>query len=168
MLSLLIIALRFLFLIALVIILFKLVKWMIADLYRISESPQQPMGEPAGLPAFDQNDEEQGQSALMVLESDIDTLVIGDSYPCVRGELLIGRSERNDVIVSGAYASARHARVFYRAGQYWLEDLHSTNGTYINGLKLDLPVVLANSDKIRIGNVTFQFMRWTNEMGSDH
>ena len=120
MLSLLIIAMRFLFLFLLVMILFKLVKWMITDLYRVAENPYQTGKAATGIHAAGQADEEQGQSGLVVLESDITALAKGDAYPCIDGELLIGRSERSDVVVAGAYASARHARIFYRGGQYWL------------------------------------------------
>ena len=171
MLSLLIIALRFVFLLMLVFILFKLVKWMIADLYRISENqelPRRQQEEQPVVPDFVLPDERDGKSILLVLESDNPELLQGDSYVCGYGELFIGRSDDCDVIVSGSYASARHARLFYQAGQYWLEDLHSTNGTYINGRLVSLPVVLANGDRIRIGSVTFQFVRWAYEMGADH
>ena len=171
MLSLIVIALRFVFLLLLVVILFRLVKWMIADLYRVAEyqtDTRRQEGEQTTVHAAGQPNETQGNFGLMVLESDIPELAEGDSYACGYGELLIGRSESCDVKVAGSYASARHARLYYQAGQYWLEDLHSTNGTYLNGHQVDLPVVLANGDRLRIGRVTFQFVRWAYEMGADH
>ena len=164
MLSLLIIALRFLFLFTLVFILFKMVKWMITDLHGLAK------GNPVAPDASDAAGEPEApdKSILVVLDSDIRELQDGDSFVCNQGELLLGRSDDCDVVIDGAYASARHARLYFQAGQFWLEDLHSTNGTYINGRQVNSPVVLANSDRIRIGGVTFQYVRWAYEMGADH
>jgi pSer/pThr/pTyr-binding forkhead associated (FHA) protein len=67
-----------------------------------------------------------------------------------------------------SYASSRHARLYHHGGQYWLEDLQSTNGTFLNDKPVDMPIVLAKGDLVRIGSVTFQFVRWTYEMGPDH
>ena len=171
MLALLIITLRYLFLILLVVILFRLVKWMIADLHGISgaslATPPKEGAEP-GDPGAARDPAEPDRSILVVLDSDDPALQEGDSYICDRGELMLGRSDGCDVVVAGAYASARHARLYYQAGQFWLEDLHSTNGTYINGRLVSAPVVLANGDRLRIGGVTFQYVRWTYEMGADH
>ena len=164
MLSLLIIALRFLFLFTLVFILFKMVKWMIADLRGLAEGDHRApdVSDAAREP------ETPDKSILVALDSDIQELEEGDSFVCSHGELLIGRSDDCDVVITAAYASARHARLYFQAGQFWLEDLHSTNGTYINGRQVNSPVVLANGDRIRIGGVTFQYVRWAYEMGADH
>ena len=171
MMTLLVTALRFLFLVLLVVILYVLVRWMVSDLRRVSlDLPEQDPAEgktgAGALPTREGRD--RGAAGLVVLAGDLPGLKEGDSFSCGAGELLIGRSEHNQVVITGAYASARHARLYYHDGQYWLEDLESTNGTYINDSKLKLPIVLVDGDMIRIGKVTFQFVRWTYEVGPDH
>jgi pSer/pThr/pTyr-binding forkhead associated (FHA) protein len=51
--------------------------------------------------------------------------------------------------------SARHARLSFRRDQWWLEDLGSRNGTFLNGEALSAPVVLADMDEVRCGQVSF-------------
>ncbi|RYD04591.1 hypothetical protein N752_14555 [Desulforamulus aquiferis] len=85
------------------------------------------------------------------------------------GELTkLGRGLDNHIIFHGNFASQDHARIIFRQGQYWLEDLGSLNKTYLNDLVVKRPTVLANGDRIRIGEVNFRFVRWAYEMESDN
>ncbi len=83
-------------------------------------------------------------------------------------ELKLGRGPQNEVILPDRFASNNHARLYNRDGQYWLEDLGSKNGTYLNGNPLAETTVLANGDQIRIGEIIFKFVRWGYEVESDH
>ena len=70
----------------------------------------------------------------------------------------IGRSSQNDLGLDGdEFASARHARFEPRRDGVWLEDVGSTNGTYVNGVRLDAPRRLRAGDVIRIGETDFRF-----------
>jgi pSer/pThr/pTyr-binding forkhead associated (FHA) protein len=51
--------------------------------------------------------------------------------------------------------SAQHARLTYHHGQWWLEDLSSTNGTFLNGSKLSTPAVVITDDEFKCGNTRF-------------
>lgn len=51
-------------------------------------------------------------------------------------QLLIGRGSRCDVVIAGATVSRRHAQLYFREGSWVLVDLESTNGTYINGCRV--------------------------------
>lgn len=83
-------------------------------------------------------------------------------------EIKFGRGPDNDVVLPDRFASIKHSRLFLREGQYWLEDLGSKNGTFLNGRPLVGPAVLANGDLIKIGDTIFRFVRWGYEVESDH
>ena len=66
-------------------------------------------------------------------------------------ELFLGRSRTCDFIVDEATVSLQHARLFFRQGQWWLEDLASTNGTFLNDEAVQGGVLVTNQDEIRLG-----------------
>jgi pSer/pThr/pTyr-binding forkhead associated (FHA) protein len=70
------------------------------------------------------------------------------------GETTIGRGDENQVALPSPAVSNAHARVIAREGQFWIEDLHSTNGVRVNGavLRADEPRLLSNGDAIRISD----------------
>jgi predicted component of type VI protein secretion system len=70
--------------------------------------------------------------------------------------VVLGREASADVVVSGQDVSRKHAEIIHRGGQYSLTD-HSTNGTFVNGLRIGADRVLARSDVIRIGTEEFRF-----------
>ena len=75
-----------------------------------------------------------------------------------KNELQIGRDVNNDIMINDAELSRRHARLVLQGGGYVLEDLGSTNGTFVNGTRLSGPHVLQPGETIRFGdNVTLSF-----------
>jgi pSer/pThr/pTyr-binding forkhead associated (FHA) protein len=73
------------------------------------------------------------------------------------GGLSIGRSTDADVRIEDRYASAVHARLYSRGASYYVEDMNSTNGTFLNGGMLDGEAELSDLDEIRIGDTEFRF-----------
>jgi hypothetical protein len=69
-------------------------------------------------------------------------------------EVIIGRGGHCDVMLEDKTVSGRHARLAYHHGQWWLEDLASTNGTFLNGEPVSAAVVLTHGDQIRCGQVS--------------
>jgi pSer/pThr/pTyr-binding forkhead associated (FHA) protein len=69
----------------------------------------------------------------------------------------IGRAAANDISIEDTFASGRHARLYDREGVVYIEDMNSTNGTYVNGQRLGAQQVLRPSDRIRIGDTEFRF-----------
>lgn len=67
-----------------------------------------------------------------------------------------GRDPGCDFSVPNPTISARHARFAYRQQQWWVEDLGSTNGSFLNDLLLETATVLTSGDVLRLGQVTFQ------------
>jgi len=82
----------------------------------------------------------------------------GDSRPLqFSGQAIaIGRDPLCDMILDNSTVSAQHARLTYRQGQWWLEDLHSTNGTFLNEEVVAEPVVITDGDVLRCGQVTLR------------
>lgn len=71
-------------------------------------------------------------------------------------ELTIGRAETNDIVLRDINVSRRHARLMESDGAYLLVDVVSTNGTYLNGRRLDGPAGIAPSDLVNIGAFTLE------------
>ena len=81
----------------------------------------------------------------------------GRSYP-LGDEVTVGRAAGCQVTVEDTYASQLHARVFMRDGQVFVEDLGSTNGTYLNRRKVTGPMQLQRGDKLQIGNTVLELV----------
>ena len=81
------------------------------------------------------------------------------SYPMNAEPLSIGRSESCQVILNDTYVSQMHARVYPKDGEWFVEDLGSTNGTYLNRAKVTQPSPIGVGDEIRIGKTTLEVRR---------
>lgn len=75
----------------------------------------------------------------------------GVVYPLDGDQLTIGRDAGNGVAINDAEVSRKHARLTFQGGKYVLEDLGSTNGTFVNGQRLAGPVVLKAGDVVSLG-----------------
>jgi phage tail-like protein len=84
-----------------------------------------------------------------------------DEVSLTREGLNIGRTTGNDLVLSHKKISRRHARILWQGQQFWVEDLESSNGTYIEDKRLNphQPVPLAPGDVIRIGPYRLAFDR---------
>jgi hypothetical protein len=82
----------------------------------------------------------------------------GKMFEVSKSEIYIGRDINNDIVINDAEISRKHARLILQAGEYVLEDLGSTNGTYVNGQRLMGPHVLRQGETILLGeNVSLAF-----------
>jgi pSer/pThr/pTyr-binding forkhead associated (FHA) protein len=76
-------------------------------------------------------------------------------YHFFQSEIIIGRHSLCDISVIDEVVSSQHARLSYHHNQWWLEDLSSTNGTFLNGSILNTPAVVITDDEIKCGNTQF-------------
>jgi FHA domain len=74
-------------------------------------------------------------------------------------EITVGRAAGCGVHVEDAYTSNLHARVYRRDGAVWVEDLGSTNGTWVNAEKIDGPTRLGRGDLLQVGGTVFEMAR---------
>jgi hypothetical protein len=75
------------------------------------------------------------------------------------GELTFGRADSCRVQLDDTYVSTLHARMFSKDGTWFVEDLGSTNGTYLNRVKVTSPSPIAVGDEIRIGKTIAEVRR---------
>lgn len=74
-------------------------------------------------------------------------------------ELILGRSGKCHIVLGDTYASQVHARVFRKNGKFFLEDMGSTNGTYLNSRKVMTPTPVNRGDRARIGRTELEFRK---------
>jgi len=75
----------------------------------------------------------------------------GKVFELAKSEMFIGRDTTNDIVVNDSEISRKHARLIMQAGGYVLEDLGSTNGTFVNGQRLMGPHVLRAGETVMLG-----------------
>ena len=74
-------------------------------------------------------------------------------------ELVIGRADKCHIILDDSYVSQVHARIFPRGGSVVVEDLGSTNGTYLNRKRVSAPSELQRGDKVKIGRTVMELRK---------
>ncbi|MCB0016050.1 MAG: FHA domain-containing protein, partial [Anaerolineales bacterium] len=78
----------------------------------------------------------------------------------------IGRSANNGIVINDAEISRRHAQITPQGDGYVLEDLGSTNGTFVNGIRLNHPMALKHGDSVEFGD-TVRLRYWAAGMASE-
>ncbi|MDO8415880.1 MAG: FHA domain-containing protein [Agitococcus sp.] len=81
-------------------------------------------------------------------------VISGRMFP-IEGTNVIGRDPHCEIVVGGAHVSRRHAEFSVRAGQLWVKDLGSSNGSWVNGKKHD-EVALQNGDEVKFDAMVFK------------
>ena len=83
------------------------------------------------------------------------TELAGTAY-ALGDELTVGRAAGCQITLDDTYASQLHARVFNRGGELYVEDLGSTNGTYLNRRKVAGPMAMKRGDRVQIGSTVLE------------
>jgi pSer/pThr/pTyr-binding forkhead associated (FHA) protein len=84
----------------------------------------------------------------------------GRTFALTSDEITIGRAPGCHVaLTDDGYVSQLHARVFARDGRFFVEDLGSTNGTYLNRKKVTGPVALRRGDRLQVGRTVLEVQR---------
>ena len=111
---------------------------------------------PGSIPGLGQEAPQAESGRLVVVKSP--ALEEGDELTLDSSALLLGRGSSNDVnLARDEYASTNHARVEPRRDGVWLEDVGSTNGTYLNGIKLSRAKRLTPGDVVRVGETELRY-----------
>ena len=93
----------------------------------------------------------------ITLSKDLDFKIF-DSYG-IKESTIIGRSKKCDIYIKDPFMSKENTHIYLHEGKFYIKDLGSTNGTFVNGKQLlDKPSRLKDSDKITIGGVDFLFV----------
>ncbi len=84
---------------------------------------------------------------------------VDESY-VLNGNKTIGRLNKNDIVIKDPYLSGSHAEFILEDGIYYIKDLGSKNGSYVNNVRIGSDAVpLDNGDKIQMGQLTFIFVQ---------
>ncbi len=139
------------FLVLLYLFIWRIVRSVAKDLRLPQESfvlaPQQAAAAGLGRPHT---------GALIVLSSP--AIDPGTERELNSAPITVGRAEENDLVLdSDEFASVKHARIEPRRDGVWLQDLDSTNGTFVNGSKVTKPQKLSPGDVIRVGETDLRY-----------
>ncbi|HEY5526317.1 MAG TPA: FHA domain-containing protein [Candidatus Anoxymicrobiaceae bacterium] len=135
------IALRYIFIGLLYIFLILVVRAIYRDMKQPEAAPRNGRRKKRELPQ------------LIVITADRN---VGARY-MLGDDLRVGRAANSNVVIDDTYASQQHARIFANDDTFFVEDLGSTNGTYVNGRKISYPLELRVGDRIKIGKTVFEF-----------
>ena len=87
-------------------------------------------------------------------------ILLGDQqreYLIADVDRTIGRDSGNDLVVDDEEVSAQHAKRWFRDQSFWVEDLQSRNGTYVNGRRINESIQLHNEDLLKMGGTLMKF-----------
>lgn len=131
---------RFLFLGLLYVFLFGVVRVLLRDLRSAAREPVTALGR------------------LIVVASEVEEPAIGATFP-LDAVATLGRDVNNTVVVDDPFVSTEQAVLSFRGRAWYLEDLDSTNGTFVNGARIDGLAMVAFGDEVQVGRVRFRLER---------
>ncbi len=140
-------ALKIAFLVLLYVLIWRIIRTVTRDM-RVSPAQESFIMPPAAGVALG--------GRLVVQESSV--LDEGDEFAVDSAPLTVGRGGQNDIAIEGdEFASARHVRFEPRRDGVWVRDLGSTNGTYVNGIRIEDARRLVPGDVVRVGETDLRF-----------
>lgn len=80
----------------------------------------------------------------------------GTILPLGQAPVVVGRSPDSALVLNDSYSSSRHARIFQSNGEWWVEDLDSTNGTFVGGQRISAPMKLRPGVPVVVGKTTLE------------
>jgi pSer/pThr/pTyr-binding forkhead associated (FHA) protein len=83
----------------------------------------------------------------------------GAEFPLGHDEITIGRSSDSAIIIRDDYTSTHHARLMLWNGRWMIQDLDSTNGTFLNGSRVTVPTPIPLGATVKVGATTFELRR---------
>lgn len=144
------IALKFIFLALLFLFLYEVMKLVYIDIFELSP-PKKKIDY-----ILKQHAEEPVEPTMVIVKGA--GVVPNRVYPL--GDVTtIGRLTENDIVLRDSQVSQKHARIFKRNEDYYIEDLQSTNGTFVGGKRIMEPALLKLGKEIRIGQSVLKFRK---------
>jgi pSer/pThr/pTyr-binding forkhead associated (FHA) protein len=158
---------RIAFLVVLWIFLFSILSVIRADLFgqkvfsRVAAANNQQRVSSPVLPSAPSN---QPTESLMTEPTGVNATKIviteGDKKGLMltldRREITIGRADNSDLVINDEYASTQHAKLVLINNDWMLQDLNSTNGTYLDGARIGTPAAVKLNTPMRIGKTVFE------------
>ena len=133
-------AIRLIFLALIYLFLFAVARTLLRDLRAAAREPGVELGR------------------LVVIASPSGDPVVGTSFP-LDAVTSLGRDVNNSIIVEDQFASADHAVLTFRGRSWYVEDRDSTNGTFVNGSRVDGVAPMGFGDMLQVGQARFRLER---------
>ena len=134
--------------------LWRSMRWVVRGL-NVDRSPAAPMPGPGARAGSD-------RSPSQPVPANVLMHVEGKEKPRalrLAANTVIGRAMGCDLRLEDTYVSQEHARIFGKNGSWFVEDLGSTNGTFVNEQRLAAPAMLTAGDRIRVGTTILELAR---------
>jgi pSer/pThr/pTyr-binding forkhead associated (FHA) protein len=80
----------------------------------------------------------------------------GKELPLAGREIQIGRAPNSDLVVTDEYASTQHAKLVLMNDDWLIQDLNSTNGTFLAGARVGTPAVVKLNTPVKVGKTVFE------------
>ncbi|WP_353815086.1 FHA domain-containing protein FhaB/FipA [Agromyces sp. SYSU T00266] len=119
-------------------------------------APTAAVSKPAPTPAGGGGDATAENASRLVITSGAKS---GAEFPLGRDEITIGRSSDSAIIIRDDYTSTHHARLMLWNGRWMIQDLDSTNGTFLNGSRVTVPTPIPLGATVKVGATTFELRR---------
>ena len=119
----------------------------------VATEPAAPEAPPARTPRSARSGS--GPTRLVVTEGPLRGTIV----PLASSAVLIGRAPGCTLVLDDDYSSSRHARIFPQGGQWFVEDLGSTNGTFVADQRVEAPTPLPTGTPVRVGQSVLELQR---------
>lgn len=137
-------ALRVAFIFLVYFFLYQIARVTIRELVTISSATAQPSAAASVLP--------DPSSALEIIDPAESSLAPGSRLP-LEHYTTVGRRGDSSMMIDDGFVSGSHAEIVFDHGAWWLQDLNSTNGTFVNSQQIDGRIRLGDGDIIQFGRV---------------
>lgn len=145
--------LKVIFLVLLYLFILRLIRVVWLDL--VGPRAPRPRQQPAAKPGASAKARQRPKSVVVTEDGGQPR-----TYPLSEDEALtIGRAETCQIVLKDTYVSQAHTRIFAKEGSWYVEDLGSTNGTYLNRAKVGEASPLTPGDEVRLGKTVIEVRR---------
>ncbi|MEX2314262.1 MAG: FHA domain-containing protein, partial [Thermomicrobiales bacterium] len=97
------------------------------------------------------------QGAILVADPGDSDLRRGEVFD-LEPVTVIGRHPRATIVIDSTFVSSEHAQLTWEEDRWWVTDLHSTNGTFVNGSQIHVPTGLRPGDVVELGAIRLQLV----------
>lgn len=146
---------------------FSIIVLIYRDIKKVSRNMDEPDdydedGEEYEDGEADENDEygdEDEQTAILktVINKESKRFNLRKRYRIGRGPVIVGRSDECDIVIPDVYLSQEHFEIGFKSGEWYVKDLKSRNGTFVNDVPVKNACVLDDGDVISFGDIEFVF-----------
>ncbi|WP_350348326.1 FHA domain-containing protein [Agromyces sp. G08B096] len=122
---------------------------------QVSQAPTEAVTRPGGASVAGDHASTENATRLVITSGQ----KTGAEFPLGRDEITIGRSSDSAIIIRDDYTSTHHARLMLWNGRWMIQDLDSTNGTFLDGSRVTVPTPVPLGATVKVGATTFELRR---------